>query len=200
MKIKNILEHWGISVEELSTAILENGSLRGMVFGYVAEIKLRQLLEQNPLVSLIVKDNDHDRTRKADLRIRYRDVEFRLESKSLQTNSIKKLPDGTFTGKTQVDGSDRRLVRFADGSSLETILLLPNQFDVLAVNCFAFEDTWYWLFARNSDLPRSSFKRYTPEQQRGLLASLVEVHKPARGVFSDDLFVLLDQMMADGHG
>jgi hypothetical protein len=171
-----------------------------MVFGYVAEIKLRELLEQNPLVSFIIKDNDHDRTRKADLRILYRDVEFRLESKSLQKNSIKSLPNGSFVGKTQVDGSDKRTVYFADGSSLETTLLLPNQFDVLAVNCFAFEQQWYWLFARNLDLPRSSFKRYTPEQQQGLLASLVEVHKPSQGIFTPDLFALLDQMIADGHG
>jgi hypothetical protein len=60
----NILEQWGISVEELSKAILENGSLRGMVFGYVAEIKLRKLLEANSEVSFVVKHDDHDRKRK----------------------------------------------------------------------------------------------------------------------------------------
>ena len=92
----NILETWGITVDDLSRAILENGSLRGMVFGYVAEIKLLGLLEGHPEVSFITKDDDHDRKNKADLRIRYRGQEFRLESKSLQTNSIRQMPDGSW--------------------------------------------------------------------------------------------------------
>jgi hypothetical protein len=193
----NILQHWGITVEQISQAILENSSLRGMVFGYVAEIKLRELLSANPQVELIVKDDDHNRKRKADFRIRYKGREFRLESKSLQTNSIKRLPNGTWLGKTQVDGSDRRMVHFADGSSLETTLLLPNEFDVLAVNCFAFENSWFWLFARNRDLPRSNFAKYTPAQRQSLLASLVEVQKPTMGIFTPDLFGLLDLMLED---
>ncbi len=32
----NILELWSITIEELSNAIFGNGSLRGMIFGYVA--------------------------------------------------------------------------------------------------------------------------------------------------------------------
>jgi hypothetical protein len=192
---KDVFQHWGISPEQLSQAILENGSLRGMVFGYVAEIKLRELLSAHPNIELVVKNDDHDRTRKSDLRVRYRGREFRVESKSLQTNSIKRLPDGTWTGKTQVDGSDRRMVRFEDGSSLETTLLLPGEFDVLAVNCFAFEDSWFWLFAKNQDLPRSSFAKYTPAQRQGLLASLVSVQKPATGIFTPDIFALLDTMI-----
>jgi hypothetical protein len=196
----NILEQWGISVEDLSKAILENGSLRGMVFGYVAEIKLRHLLEENSEVSFVVKHDDHDRKRKGDLRIVYKGQEFLLESKSLQSNSVQQLPDGSWRGKTQVDGSDRRKVKFADGSSLETTLLLVGEFDVLAINCFAFESQWFWLFARNRDLPRSIFAKYTPTQQASLIASLVEVTKPAYGIFTTDLFALLDAMIAEGYG
>jgi hypothetical protein len=196
----NILEQWGISVEDLSKAILENGSLRGMVFGYVAETKLRKMLEANENVSFVVKDDDHDRKRKGDLRIVFKGREFLLESKSLQSNSVRQLPDGSWRGKTQVDGSDRRTVKFADGSTLETTLLLPGEFDVLAVNCFAFENRWFWLFALNRDLPRSSFAKYSPAQQAGLLASLVEVTKPASGIFTTDLFALLDSMIAEGYG
>jgi hypothetical protein len=96
-----------------------------------------------------------------------------------------------------VDGSDRRTVRFADGSSLETTLLLPDEFDVLAVNCFAFGDVWHWVFARNRDLPRSSYAKYSPAQRQGLLASLVQVQKPTTGIFTADLFGLLDSMLAD---
>lgn len=81
---EDIFEVWSVTKEELSQAILENGSLRGMVFGYVAEIKLRNLLRDSGLISALVKDDDHDRKKKGDLRLQYRTQEFRLESKSLQ--------------------------------------------------------------------------------------------------------------------
>jgi len=67
----NILEQWEISLDELSEAILANGSLRGIVFGYVAELKLRELLERHPDVSALGKGDDHDRKKKGDLRLMY---------------------------------------------------------------------------------------------------------------------------------
>ena len=191
----NILEQWNVSVDELSDAILSNGSLRGMVFGYVAEIKLRELLQARTDVTELVKDDDHDRQRKGDLRVIYRGHEFRIESKSLQTKSVRRVANGGFAGQAQVDGSDRRTVRFADGSTLETTLLLPNEFDVLAINCFAFEVKWQWVFVKNSDLPRTTYRKYTPVQQANLLASLVTVTLPVSGAFTTDLFELLDQLI-----
>jgi hypothetical protein len=67
-------------------------------------------------------------------------------------------------GDAQVDGSDKRAVLFEDGSSLLTTNLLKGQFDILAVNCYAFEKTWRWVYARNSNLATSRFRRYTPAQ------------------------------------
>ena len=192
----NILEQWNVTVDELSDAILSNGSLRGMVFGYVAEIKLRELLQARADVTELVKDDDHDRQRKGDLRVVYKGHEFRIESKSLQTKSVKRVASGGFIGQAQVDGSDRHTVRFADGSTLETTLLLPDEFDVLAINCFAFEDKWQWVFVNNSDLPRSTYRKYTPVQQSNLLASLVTVTLPVSGAFTTDLFELLDQLIS----
>lgn len=192
----NILEQWNVTVDELSDAILSNGSLRGMVFGYVAEIKLRELLQARTDVTELVKDDDHDRQRKGDLRVVYKGHEFRIESKSLQTKSVKRVASGGFIGQAQVDSSDRRTVRFADGSTLETTLLLPDEFDVLAINCFAFEDKWQWVFVKNSDLPRSTYREYTPVQQSNLLASLVTVTLPVSGAFTTDLFELLDQLIS----
>lgn len=55
--MSNILERWSITVDELSQAILENGSLRGMVFGYVAEIKLRNILRSAGTIASLVKDS-----------------------------------------------------------------------------------------------------------------------------------------------
>jgi len=191
----NILEKWSISIEELSRAIDDNGSLRGMVFGYVAEIKLRELLSSHPGVSQIGKDDDHDRKKKGDLRLVYRGHEFKVEAKSLQTARNRRLADGSFAGVSQVDASDRRTVTLPDGSALQTTNLVVGEFDVLAVNCFTFDNQWNFVFARNSDLPRSTHRAYSVEQRIHLLATTVSVMWPPQGIFRADVFVLLDEMI-----
>jgi len=135
-----------------------------MLLGYVAEYKLRSLWFKNKSnVALQVKHDDHDRKKKGDLVVTYRGRDFVIESKSLQTHSIRK--DGeVWLGKSQCDASDRRTVVFPDGSVLETTCLLAGEFDILAVDLFAFEDQWRFIFAKNADLPRSTYKKYTPEQ------------------------------------
>lgn len=193
----NILEKWDITVEELSDAILANGNLRGMVFGYVAEIKLRNLLNASGRIESAIKDDDHDRKKKGDLRIVYRGNEFRVECKSLQTAQNRQLPEGTFQGGAQVDGSDRRTVFLPDGSEVVTTNLLVGQFDVLAVNCFTFEDKWHFAFAKNKDLPRSTHKAYTEYQRQHLLATMVRVTWPASGLLTDNIFEVLDALIED---
>lgn len=195
--MSNILDRWSITVEELSQAILENGSLRGMVFGYVAEIKLRNILRSAGTIASLVKDDDHDRKKKGDLRITYKGHEFKIEAKSLQTARNKVLDDGTFAGVSQVDASDKRTVTLPDGSKLETTNLVVGEFDVLAVNCFTFEDKWHFVFAKNKDLPRTTYRKYTEAQRKHLLATTVVVKSPPTGIFTTDLFGLLDQMIEE---
>ena len=71
---------------------------------------------------------------------------------------------------------------------------------MLAVNGYAFEDEWRFVFCRNADLPTSTYRRYSPAQQQALLASLVEVTWPPLPPFTDNLRALLDQMVANGEG
>ena len=85
---KTVLETWGITSEFLTKVVLRNPSLRGMLLGYIAEVKLWEIFEKDPRVSELRKDDDHDRSRKGDLVVTYDSTEFRLEVKSLQTNSI----------------------------------------------------------------------------------------------------------------
>jgi hypothetical protein len=196
-KSRNILERWNITVEELTAAVEQNGSLRGLMLGYVAEIKLREILALSPLVSSMEKDDDHNRAKKGDLRIKYRGEEFTIESKSLQTGSIKRMPDGTRTGKAQVDASDRRAVHFPDGTTVDTTLLLKGEFDILAVNLFAFDEEWRFSYALNRDLPSSTYRKYTPVQREALIASLVTVSWPPKPPFTDDLFTVLDRLVEE---
>ena len=88
---ENILDRWSITPDELTTAIDENPSLRGMLLGYVAEYKLRRMwFIDRPGVTLYVKHDDHDRKKKGDLVVTYRGRDFVIESKSLQTHSIRR--------------------------------------------------------------------------------------------------------------
>jgi len=196
----DILRRWGVTVDQLTKLVDENPSLRGIMLGYVAEYHLTKLLAASDQISDSLKYDDHDRTRKGDRVVSYKGQRFIIESKSLQTNHVRDLGGGKWSGRAQVDGSDRRTVTFPDRTKLETTLLLRGGFDVLAVNCFAFGGTWQWAFCKNSDLPRSAHKKYTDAQRAGLLASLVNVGWPPSQPFTDDLFKVLDSLVAERSG
>ena len=194
---KSILERWEISEEEFTELIDENPSLRGMNLGYIAEKKFHDQFLNHPSIIYSSKDDDHDRSKKGDRRIIYRGHEFIVEVKSLQTNMCKKLDEDKWEGKAQVDGSDRRVIKFSDGTELNTTLLLRGEFDLLAVNCFAFGEKWRFVFAKNVDLPKSSYKKYSIEQREQLIASLVPIKWPPVEPFSDDPFKLLDELITE---
>lgn len=193
IKRATILEQWDITPEQLTEIVNDNPSLRGIMLGYAAEHKFRQIVERHPEVSATKKHDDHDRKRKSDRVITYRGMEFSVEVKSLQTNSIRRV-DGTFRGKAQVDASDCRTVTLRNGRKLVTTLLLCGEFDILAVNCFAFENRWNFAYALNRDLPTSTARKYKPHQQKQLIASLVPVMWPPEPPFVDDVFPLVERL------
>jgi transcriptional regulator with XRE-family HTH domain len=197
----NLLREWNISSKQISSLINQNPSLRGMLLGYVAELKLKELITALPNVSYTYKFDDHDRKKKSDLYIIYRGKAFDVESKSLQTSTIKFDEDSqTWTAKTQVDASDRRDIILSSGNILNTTLLKRGEFDILAVNCFGFGGKWKFLFAKNSELPLSTFKKYSEEERQELIASLIPVEFPAKPPFYDNLKDLLDSMLEEGLG
>ena len=68
MERRNILDLWQVTGEEIAAIIEAHPSLRGMVMGYLAEYKLRQLWFANhPQITGIVRYDNHDRTRKNDV-------------------------------------------------------------------------------------------------------------------------------------
>lgn len=197
----NLLRKWNVSLREISLLINQNPSLRGMLLGYIAELKLKELITALPDITYTYKFDDHNRKKKGDLYIIYRGKAFDVESKSLQTNTIK-FDDKTqiWTAKTQVDASDRRTIVLASGKTLNTTLLLRGEFDVLAVNCFGFGNKWKFVFAKNTDLPSSSFSKYDELDRQELIASLVSVSYPVESPFYENLTDLLDEMIDEGLG
>lgn len=83
---------------------------------------------------------------------------------------------------------------------MNTTLLLRGEFDILAVNCYAFEEKWNFQFAKNNDLPCSTYKKYTKQQRSKLIASLIPVKWPPEMPFRNDLKSLLDEMVQAGLG
>ncbi len=190
----SILRRWDTTVEELTEVVEKNPSLRGMILGYLAELKLEKLWLRRDEISHISKHDEHDRKKKGDRVVLYKGKDFIFESKSLQTNTIRQTAEG-WVGRAQVDASDRREVILPDGTGVHTTCLLRNEFHILAVNIFAFEEKWRFVFAKNSDLPSSIYKGYTEYQRRHLLATLVTVHWPSKPPFRDEPFTLMNEML-----
>lgn len=192
---KSILERWGITEQELTDLVDQNPSLRGIMLGYVAEKKFHDTFLEHPEITEKSKDDDHNRKKKGDRRIIYKGKTLTIEVKSLQTAMVKQVGPDQWAGKAQVDGSDRRIVKFPDGTELNTTLLLRGEFDLLAVNCFAFGGQWRFVFAKNSALPFSTFKKYTQAQRDQLIASLILITWPPQPPFTDNLFSLLNELL-----
>lgn len=195
MPEKSILERWGITEHELTELVDQNPSLRGIMLGYVAEKKFHDIFLEHPDVTEKSKDDDHNRKLKGDRRIIYKGKPLTIEVKSLQTKMVRQVGPDEWSGKAQVDASDRRLITFEDGTTLSTTLLLRGEFDLLAINCFAFGQKWRFAFAKNADLPYSTYSKYTAAQQAGLIASLVPVTWPPQPPFTDNLIALLDELL-----
>jgi len=92
---RSILAEWGISEKYLSDVVNDNPSVKGMIVGYIAERKLRDLLGSDSRVSGLRKDDDHDRTKKGDVAFTYKGHEFKVESKALQTTKMFVFDDHT---------------------------------------------------------------------------------------------------------
>jgi hypothetical protein len=194
-KKQSILARWGITQAELTELVEQNPSLRGILLGYVAEKKFHDAFLNHPDITEKSKDDDHDRTKKGDRRIVYKGHTFLIEVKSLQTSMVQRLGANKWLGKAQVDASDSREVSFPDGSKLKTTCLRRGEFDLLAVNCFAFGEKWRFAFALNDDLPENTYRKYTDYQRMHLLPSLITVEWPLKPPFSGNLFELLDKLI-----
>lgn len=191
-----ILQKWDLTPQELSEIVSENPSLRGIMFGYVAEYKARKIWFSRPDIVNLHKPGDHDRTRKGDFIFTYMGQTISVEVKSLQTATVTKA-DETYKGRFQCDASDRRTIRLPNGKNVTTTCLLIDEFDLLAVNLFQFENKWRFAFARNKDLPRSRFKGYSKAQRKYLLATLMDVTWPVQPPFEEEPFRLLEQIVRE---
>jgi hypothetical protein len=199
-----LLDDWDLSFDEINELLTDNPSLRSFLSGYAAELKCRKLWfdsERHPVTD-VMKYDDHDRTKKGDIAFGYKGERFTVEVKSLQSNSIRTNNHGRRLANFQCDASDRRPVRFHDGTTVETTCLLVGEFDLLAVNLFGFYREWTFAFAKNADLPRVSgrwgaSKSYSRLQLDNLLATRMPMADPPVAPYRMEPWSLLDQLLED---
>jgi hypothetical protein len=181
-------KHW-IHPKPLRRLIMENPSLRGIIYGYVAEAAFVNFLDDLK-VSDHFKPDDHKKT-KSDRTFDYKGRRYTIQLKSLQTNSIREVEKGNFRGKVQNDASDRRKLTLADGTRIETTCYRAGEYDILGVSLQPFVGTWRFAFKKNRDLKHSTYKKYPPEVQKVLLATLEDISFPLTPDWTEDLLSLL---------
>jgi hypothetical protein len=196
---KNIIDFYDISVDELTTLAEDNGNLRGMVFGYVAEYKLRRWLEARG-IEYIGKSKDHDRKNKGDLIVRYEGQQFVFESKSLQTHSAKGIgvldeKETHWHGTYQVDASDCRATTLITGRTVTTTSIQYGEFHIVSVNLFAFGNEWRFVFAKNEDLLWTDDENIPAEDRPYLIKTQQAVTWPPKPPYYTDPAPLLKQII-----
>lgn len=194
-EFRDHLTEWGLSRDELNEIIAENPPVFSTLSGFVSEYKLRKLWLQRPEFTGLARPRSHDRKAKGDFTFAYKGRRFVIEVKSLDTPKIKRDGDG-WCGTFQCNASDSRPIPLpCGGPPLKTNCLAVGGFDVLAVGLFGFGQEWRFGFAKNSDLPRSTFPKYTEDQRRYLLKSAMPICWPLKPPYSADLLAVLDSIL-----
>ena len=180
----------------LVASIKRTPSLRGMILGYVAELMFeRHLPETYSSISPedISSHDDHDRSlNKSDRTIKFGDVSFGIQLKSIQTNSIRRnLTTGLLQAVVQNDASDARQVVLPNGHTLTTTCYVKGDYDILAVPLFPFNGEWNFAYKYNSQCRTTSSRKYSPEDAQYLLATTEIITWPVGQDWTMNLMELL---------
>jgi len=193
--VNNWVKDLNLTNENLNYLLDSNPSLRGMIMGYLAEIKLKEKWLNDDRITNIYKPDDHNRDIKADWIIEYKGTkEFSIEVKSVQTNSIKCTMEEYFLkGRFQCDASDSRKIKI-NNKSIKTTCLKKGCFDIIAVNLYPFKGKWEFAFAKNKDLPTTNYSKYNPDIQDKLLKGSINITYPHSDTYYDNPYDLLEEM------
>lgn len=185
-------KQWSAKTDEFNEVFARNPSLAGMMKGYLAEEKLRPVLSGHPKVKNLRSPDDHDRSQKGDWKFEWEGRTVTVEVKCLQSNFIEETDDG-WRGKYQCDASDKRPVTLSSGDTIETTLLKRGEFDILAVAIFDFNEEWKFIFAKNKELPRTTYSNYTNEQQNELIKGTHTFKYPLEkeSIYTENIWSLL---------
>ncbi|MFP4436710.1 MAG: hypothetical protein ACLFVO_05640 [Chloroflexaceae bacterium] len=175
--LANVIDPTRWAVPETLIEVIKIPSLRGMVYGYVAEYEFTRYLRETLNITEYTRDDDHKKT-KSDLNFVYNGKRYSVQVKCLQTTLIKQRADGVFKAVAQNDASDRRRVKLPNGEELETTCYVAGEYDILVSTVQPFTGKWQFIFKKNKDLRKSQYRGYTVEQRKYLLATQEPVTYP----------------------
>jgi hypothetical protein len=186
-----------VSPEDLVMSIKRAPSLRGMILGYIAEEMFEKYVPQKYgfINSEDIKaHDDHDRRfNKSDRTIHFNNRLYRVQLKSIQTNSItRNLETGLLQANVQNDASDSRLIKLPNDNSVTTTCYARGDYDILAVPLFPFLGEWVYAYKRNIDCRPTTSKKYTAEDSKYLLSTTEIITWPLTDEWHIDLSDLLD--------
>lgn len=177
------------SREDIEALIEENSYLRGYLQGYLAEKKLKDLLLQVSGVTEVHKIPDSKKG-KADFKVVYQGVEVLIESKSLQTGSIKDdILNDTWRGTVSIKNTDKRELKIEGEQSIVSTHAIRGQYDILAISTYAVYGDWEFVYIENEYIPPRSMK--TP----GLLKTAFVVNPETTPCVTPDIVAILDAVL-----
>jgi hypothetical protein len=146
------------SLDDIEALAQENPSLRGYLQGYLAELKLRQLLLAYADVSSVEKIPDSSST-KGDFLVTYKGVTLTVESKSFRSNTARYNPlSESWAASVQCKNPGSRVLTFEGRGSVMATCVEEMRFDVLAICTFPVTGQWGFLFCPEFFLPRAENK------------------------------------------
>lgn len=195
-RVTNIIDT--LSPDELVKAVKNAPSLRGMLIGYISELKFAEYIYSLNFTN-IHRPDDHDRqSNKADLCFRYKNSDVRVQLKSIQTNSLGwDIAQNILKAQVQNDGSDKREVILPTGHSVVTTNYKSGDYDILAVPIFPFTGAWKFAYMLNKDCRLTTSSKYSAEERQYLLATTENITYPLKHPWSDDLIATLDRFVED---
>jgi hypothetical protein len=189
------LSSWDTTENEIAKLMDENSSLRGIVLGYVAEEKLKKIIESRTEVSSNHKPHDQNKSIRCDRIIVYKNTQFLIEVKSILTGSVK-IDMNSHSGTAKTNYADKKELVFEDGSSCITSLAMRREFDILAINCYPMTGKWDFLFVPNQAIPSTDSNEYTEFQKSQLFTRTIDVcFPPKNNLHFANIFDLMDEML-----
>jgi len=181
--------------EELCYIAENNPCVRGMITGYTSEYHLEKMLRSIEGVTNLYKPDDHDRKKnKSDYILTYKGKTIRIQSKSIQTNSIRE-HGGIFSARVQNDASDKHDIILPNGKKVKCTNYAYGGYDILAVCLVNFTNKMNFCFKLNSECrPCTNSRTISPENSVYLMSTAEKITYPLSGEWTTDILDVMDRV------
>lgn len=190
--MQDILSFLDISLDDLTNLSKENVNIFSMLYGYSAEVHIRNYFDSDARITDLKKYDDHDKLNRHDLAVMYKGREYTIEVKCIQNSSLK-INDDTWAGQVQVQNSSGHFQTLPNGEEFYSKLREFGQFDILAIATNALGNGWEFRFMLNRDLPITRAKKVPDEYKHIFINTTIPV-SPDTENLSSDPFVLLERL------